>query len=260
MKRLRPITLIFALLVAATLVWGPGVLRSEQAQNRFYEWLEGDKPQWTGILELWHIVEWRTGGDSGVAYLNDRASAFESRTPGVFIETTGMTAQEAKQRLQSGERPDLVSFPTGYEPPMQMKTLTMPENVRPALAQSALVEGEVRALPYMYGGYMLIANRTLFLQMGMDLPLDGEWDPVLLSETIGELADAAGNDEQEIYGLVMQGETWTLPQNALLLYAGGRIVTDKARLLSGGLDTFLSGQGALLVASQGDYKAVLDAA
>jgi hypothetical protein len=261
MKRLRPITLIFAFLVMAIFIFGPGILQSEQAQNRFYEWLEGEKPQWTGILDLWHIVEWKTGGSSGVAYLKERATAFERNMPGVFIEVHGMTAQEAQQRLESGETPDLISYPTGFSPPMEMTALSMPEGVREDLAESASADGAAAAIPYMYGGYMLLANRMLFLQQGMDLPLDGVWDAALLSETITALADVSQDNEQTIYGLAIEKETWTLPQNAMLLFADGRIVNDKAVLLTeGGVDAFLSGNAALLVSGPGGYKTVRESA
>lgn len=38
----------------------------------------------------------------------------EKQIPYVYIEVSGMTIEEAKKRMQAGERPDVISYPKGF--------------------------------------------------------------------------------------------------------------------------------------------------
>jgi hypothetical protein len=69
-----------------------------------------------GVLKLWHIQGWRTGGASFGVYLSQCIKLFESQDAYAFIEMESLTPEEAMQALESGEKPDLISFPRGQNP------------------------------------------------------------------------------------------------------------------------------------------------
>ncbi len=149
----------------------------------YYEKLP-ESPYFQGILSLWHISEWRTGGSSGAAFLQKRITQFEGQNPHVFIELRTLTCEEAAQALESGEKPDIVSYPYGTEISLDMASLPAVDTIFSALPDTAY--------PYMCGGYCLLVNTDMLTENGMDLKSDWGIRPEALLEAaqIGVCFDA----------------------------------------------------------------------
>jgi hypothetical protein len=60
----------------------------------YYEKLP-EEPYFEGILHMWHISDWRTGGSSASAYLDNRIRQYEAQNPHVFIELECYSPEKA---------------------------------------------------------------------------------------------------------------------------------------------------------------------
>ncbi len=125
----------------------------------YYETMP-ENESYKGILTLWHITGWRTGGSSGVSFLKKRASEFESVNPHVFIRTVSMTAAEANEAVSCGEIPDIVSYPYGYE-------ISFPLSFLPQ--KDFAVNPLSTAYPYMRGGYCMLINTDMLSEQAAEV-------------------------------------------------------------------------------------------
>jgi len=116
-----------------------------------------------GILTMWHITDWRTGGSSITAFLQRRIAAFEAEHPHVFIELETMSAAQASIVLRESS-PDLISYPSSFLPAADFAPLP-PQNIIPAFAHP-----DSRAYPYLLGGYCIMVNTEILNENGIDAP------------------------------------------------------------------------------------------
>jgi hypothetical protein len=129
----------------------------------YYEKLP-EKPYFQGILSLWHISSWRTGGSSGAAFLQKRITQFEGQNPHIFIEMKSLTAEQAAQALEGGDKPDIVSYPYGSDLSLDFADLPSIDTIFEGLPNTAY--------PYMCGGYCLLINTDKLTENGIDLESD----------------------------------------------------------------------------------------
>ncbi len=127
----------------------------------YYEKLP-PKPYFQGILSLWHISGWRTGGSSGAAFLQKRITQFEAQNPHVFIELRTLTAEQADQALKNGDSCDIVSYPYGVSLPFDLAALPPKQTIFSGLPDTAY--------PYMCGGYCMLINTDKLSENGIDVP------------------------------------------------------------------------------------------
>ena len=260
MKRLKPTTLIMAMITIIFLLIAPQVLGRVDAGNVYKQWLNGEQLQWKGVMKLWHVVDWNTGGTSGTTYLKNRALEFEKNHGGIFIEVEGMTQEEADQRIAAGETPDMITFTTGYTPALNLSEISMPTQIKPQLKTSAQLDGKNRAVPFMMGGYVMLANRTLFAQNGIDLPLDGEWDLETLQEAVADFT-ALQENNGEIFAIGYENSQWGLAQASMLTYLEGTVATAGNSILTeDALQAFCDGKLAIYFGNQGCLNNVKSAA
>jgi len=200
-----------------------------------------------GILTLWHITGWRTGGSSFESYLNARIKGFETSYAYAFIELESLTTEEAAEALAAGETPDLISYPYGQNPGVELADLPPTDTI--------VHPKDENAYPYACGGYCVLVNTDLLTQQDAETPESG-WG--IRPETLIEAAayGAAFDDEQGCCALPALAlhefpesdepsySAWgePAPPDALLSLA--------PQSLSDGLDAFLKGEAAVLIASQ----------
>lgn len=114
-----------------------------------------------GILELWHIESFEGGVGSRAGWLKRRSAAFEKQNKGCLVNVTVLTAEQAVEKLEAGERFDMASFSAGagfnllpYLSPYGGEI----SGVRADYLKGGQLNGKVYALPYMAGGYTLAAQ------------------------------------------------------------------------------------------------------
>ncbi len=266
MKRL--ISLFFCIFTIAFLFLAPAFIASGVHKNVYTLRAEKQAAKYTGTLHLWHIVSFKTGGESGVSYLKNRAAEFEKSNPYVFFTVSAMTAEEAAQRLANGERPDIISFPLGF--PVQSLLAELPEpsaQLLPSLSDTAKCQGAILAYPYMMNFYTLTLNQEACFSSGASLPLGTqlphcEFNYLVYSAQQGWAEeDAHALSYSEIYGtspfLALEhfreeGELDLFSQAPPEGYT-----PDFSSFSSDGSERFLSGKSALLLSPAADYEKLL---
>lgn len=213
----KAFTLFLCLFFAVLCALSPSLLLQGIHKNTYTLWEQKRQARYTGDLVLWHIVSFKTGGESGVSYLKSRIRAFEQKNPYVFVELRALSVPEAREAIAGGEFPDLVSFPLGFFADASA-LCPLPANsslLRP-FRQVGRSGGKIYAYPYMADFYALAANPDAFFSEDTPLSLEGEWSaPALLEWT---QALAAGN-----FSHCLSRPPLAFPEAALYCARGGSL-------------------------------------
>lgn len=107
-----------------------------------------DDDRYRGSIVLYHVVRHRPYSGSMTQWLKTKATAYEKKHKGTFIEIEGMDEQHFYERLESGRRPDAYSFFSGTLYPDRLKEIVdLHIPYREGLFQTD------RCIPYCYSGY-----------------------------------------------------------------------------------------------------------
>ena len=108
---------IAAVLLAAVLlfmIYLPKCAGKMLERDQYREWLEPEEEEFSGVINVWHVVRFKPYMGSVGAWLKKIADRAERRHFGVFFEVESISEAEAESRLQNGEFPDVISFPAGF--------------------------------------------------------------------------------------------------------------------------------------------------
>ena len=261
-------SLVICILSIAFLLMAPAFIAGGIHKNVYTMRAEKLANQYTGSLEIWHIVSFKTGGESGVSNLKSRAAEFEKNNPYVFITVVGMTPEEAEQRLAAGERPDIFSFPLGFPLEHLLSRLEEPEEaLLPTLAETGKKGDHFLAYPYMMGFYTITVNQEIYFSSGASLPIGAGLPRANFNYLIYHAEQNWKEEDAEIlslcntYGLAPlktleyfreEGEN-----NFLIGGPPADYAPDPASFSTDGTDHFLKGKAALLLAPAADYEKLL---
>lgn len=133
------------------LVFSPKTL-TEKAQETYVDArFVRDADRYRGCIMLYHIVRHRPYAGSLTQWLKEKASEYEKKHKGTYIEIEGMDEAHFCERLECGRRPDAYSFFSGTLYPdrlKEMEDLYVP--YREGLFQTD------RCIPYCYTGYCVL--------------------------------------------------------------------------------------------------------
>lgn len=134
---------------------------------------ESETPQkhHEGIVELWNVETFEGGCGSRSAWLTARAAQFEKKHEGLYVHVTNLTAEQMEEKLNDGEKFDLVCFSRGignavqsYLQPYTGSTKDVKEN----LLSAGSVGNVTYAVPVYAGSYFLFARKSQ-LEQNVDL-------------------------------------------------------------------------------------------
>lgn len=165
----RLITLVRVVLslgIAAFLALSPRWLAANSAVDHYRAFYEKPAPDWYGVVELWHIVGFRTYQGSVTDFLQARANKYCDSHPGVHIKVTGMSLARYEELLARGLLPDGYSFPAGLLYREQLQPIAPETPVYAANLQNAVAEGETYAVPYLLSAYVVMTNAQLAPEAG----------------------------------------------------------------------------------------------
>lgn len=153
--KIKPYTYFLCAITLILICLSPWLIQS------FYE-QQPETTSYKGILTLWHISDWRTGGSSGTTFLKKRIAEYESINAYVFIDIRSMTEAEAKEALENGETPDIISYPLGMDTNITLALLPSKDLLFSELTDTAY--------PYMCGGYCILINTELLDEQDLYAP------------------------------------------------------------------------------------------
>lgn len=255
----RPIlcTLLAAAVTAASALLLPWRVLKVDAGLLF----ERPRSQWEGVLTLWHLSGWRTATGSRSGQLERVASAFERANPGLYIDIEGITAGQYAARLAAGQRPDLITWPGGMIDPSPLPLAGVPltQTLAGGLAASVPYGDDgALAVPWIWGGEVILINAAMAERRGAALPAGGEdWTAAELLELAGALMHRTGRTKSvQVYGVAAAGES-------LLSFGLPGLAVLTADLLDPGVQTrwqawesFAAGRAGILLGSQWEAAAM----
>lgn len=115
---------------------------------------------YSGVLELWNVDTFEGGSVSRATFLEKRAIEFEKEYKGIFISVNNITLEQLKLNLENNRKPHIITFGVGAGEYIkdEIIDLTNAFEVREDLVKSSMVNGKIKALPLMLGGYTIITN------------------------------------------------------------------------------------------------------
>lgn len=118
------------------------------------------KFDFSGVLELWNVDTFEGGSVSRTTFLEKRAIEFEKQNKGIFISVNNLTLEQLKLNLENGKKPHIITFGIGVGDIFLNDIINLSSSylVRDDLTKSSKINGSLKALPIMIGGYSLISN------------------------------------------------------------------------------------------------------
>ena len=117
---------------------------------------------YAGMLELWNVESFEGGCGSRQAWLTGRAAKFENKNKGLYVHVTTLSPSQAKDKLQRGDKFDIVGFSTGVGAMFAeyLTAVDMPASVPDNFRKSATFGNNTYAFPYLSGIYCLFARQS----------------------------------------------------------------------------------------------------
>lgn len=118
-----------------------------------------------GSVHIWHI----TNGNTGKIKDREMLSKFEKANFGIFVDTWSMSADQAREKLAAGEKPDVITYEPGFfaDPKAQLEPLS---SIDVPFADGGKLGGEVYAYPVLYDRYTFLVNEDLLYQWELEPP------------------------------------------------------------------------------------------
>lgn len=185
---------IFAFCVATFLFVAPYFLLPQINASRS-QWLQ-NAPKDACFLELWEIDTFEGGSASRARFLEKVAFEYQKKTATVYVIVRSLELEQAKNLLENGTTPDLISFGLGAGDMVSAfaQSIDVPDRVRSDLLAGGRLEGENLAVPWCMGGYVLCSQKDL-----------GEFCA----------SDLAALQEQTELDIIGTGYAYNLPSRAL---------------------------------------------
>lgn len=123
----------------------------------------GKKASYQGVITLWNVDTFEGGSSSKVSFLESVAASFEKKYKGALIKVENLTIDEMIANLKMGNVPNLFSFGTGVAGYLEDKMIKLPESIVKGVFSNfysaGLKSGELKAMAYSFGGYVLISSK-----------------------------------------------------------------------------------------------------
>lgn len=247
---------IIVIAVAVTIPLLKFVSNEDNLDKTFF----GEKAEYQGVIELWHIETFEGGTTSRARWLEKRAIEFENKFKGLYVLIKSMDLTGLENALANGQCPDLFSFSKGAEELIKDKLSNLQFNSlnisNVSLFESGKVGDSLLAVPYCYSAYVLISSTQ-------NLSNYENYN----NESLAQLLYKTGyvkklkKSEKNIYSCVYGGAGRTSPIkniNALGLTADELSFTNKVNEMSGydAYCDFVAGNANILVGTLRDLARI----
>ena len=154
--------ILFAVLIIAFLILSPFTLFSKIHKLNYS--LNGEYQfDYQGVIELWNVDTFEGGSVSRATFLEKRAIEFEKENKGIFISVNNVSLEQLKLNLENNKKPHIITFGIGAGEYIENEIISFSSglNCRDDLLKSSTLNGQIKALPIMLGGYTLISNKEI---------------------------------------------------------------------------------------------------
>lgn len=245
----KGISLLLCFLLLLFLIAAPGFIAGGIEKNIFSTWQKKQSEQYRGTLEMWHVVSFKTAEKSGYEYLKNQCTIFEKNTPYVFIRLRGMTVETARDLLEQGKTPDVISYPIGFLDESCLMCTEIPEGLLKNLQPIADT-----GVPYMADSYVAVLNQNLLWECGVR----DEYSEELTQRTVAEIFEKVNNPEKGIFSVALTDADGRSPKKAwdFAKFAVDEFTERKHFSLGETADTeiFCKGKAGMLLCPYSEYR------
>ena len=244
--------LIMAAICVAFILTAPAFIADGLGKSIYEVKEERKNTRYEGKIELWHVVSFKTPQSSGYSLLCSRMRELEKQIPYVYIEVSGMTIEEAKKRMQAGERPDVISYPKGFvygEDFISLERRNFESAFQPAVDT---------AYPYMADSYVLAVNTDMLFEKGINCTIGEIMEENTFLSAYEKFKNAL--TFSDIDGL----DSDAILDNLVLSEGGGNfdekpsVTLKDVQFSPGGMQAFSEAKCAMIICPYSEYVKFLD--
>ena len=117
-QRVKPFTLFLCVIILLFLIFGPRLIYRGLKRPPLFGDMTYKKPEWSGIIKIWHVDYAQCGRSSVVNWLKPAIDKVESRHLDVFFDVRRVSPERLDMYFQEGADrdvlPDIISL-SSYE-------------------------------------------------------------------------------------------------------------------------------------------------
>jgi hypothetical protein len=237
--KLKPFTYFLCAIAVMLALVSPLIIKS-------FLYVPPETDRYKGMLVLWNITDWRTGGSSCFSFLRKRTGEFEAKNASIFVDSIDMSVAEAEEAIGKGETPDILSYPLGFESTLEFSQLPYKETLFNNVSS--------KTYPFICGGYCMLVNTDMLDQKGLLTP--DNWG-VVPKELIEIAKNGIEFDSEQGYSSLPSIALYEFPDtkgpdiSTCDETAQPEIVSNiSISAFNGGLKSFCEGKSCILIASQ----------
>ena len=258
MKKISFWTVLLAAFTVWLMIFSFPTLAKSLRIDRVMPFYVGEKRE-PVMLTVWHIDSFEGGKNSRGNWLSDRAEEYEKKNSRLYITVKNLSAEQALTLLGAGETPDMISYGNGLLNKDSFIALKEREGLLDSAYASGTCGGELKAVPYFVGGYVMLYDEQSALRQGVDGLDPSDWaDFAQKLELLTYERKTGKNKVTTVYSLIYGKDTYTSAENAFNFISDGDISPSLISPLSGTLtpakafEQFASGGASVLIGTQRD--------
>lgn len=159
-KRIAAAVVLSAM--AAFVLFSSGIINKLFDREGYYDWLKTDPEPRVMIIEVWHIVDFMPYIGSIGTWLKSRADEFAKNRIGIHFNFISLNREQARQRLNRGLTPDIISFSSGsmdHEQLLPLSGIGIDEGS--ICVESGMMNDMLYSLPFCASGRVLVYDPNL---------------------------------------------------------------------------------------------------
>lgn len=209
----------------------------------------------SGLLSMWHIETFEGGSIARSKYLLEQMIELQKTHNNLLVSIKVLTIEEASNLIEQGILPDLVSFGTGsgYLFSDYAQNYEGKLNIKDEFIKAGSIDGQVKAVAYMTGGYVLMCNKQNADVANIDRKQK-------LSDNIYKVGYQYNKGKSYRHSVIM-GRQYNLPLTAAVFNTDMTAAQDSvffANTQYEAYEMFVNGKATMLLGTQRDMHRVLN--
>ena len=218
--------------------------------------LNGDISNFQGVLTIWNVDTFESGSQSKTVFLEEVSRQFSLKNKGLYFIIKNLSVDEMTENFMNGVFPDVITFGHGIgemvKPILETLNTNSVESIRSDVLTSGTINGELKAVGFLMGGYILASTEEKLATAGIET-----------NQKLSDVLNSAGYDVETKKSVkhvasVVYGENVFIRPEIMSEVAFGLALEDKSvspTMYDAYVDFVGYDKGTILVGTQRDlYK------
>ena len=252
-RKFGVIKLILLCFVVAVVASVPSLAVAKYQREKLEQALQGTVSAYQGVINIWNVDTFESGSQSKVVFLENATTQFSKKYNGLYFLIKNISVEEMVQSFLAGVYPDVISFGFGVgdvvRPVLENLSGLDYTGVRSEILTAGQMDGNLYAVGYLMGGYILATTEEKLLSAGIS-----NTDNLSLCLNSAGFDTESKNKKKHTYSVVVGDNKYVVPQNAVSTIAG--VALTDAYLSSSMYDAYMDfvayNIGTILIGTQRD--------